>query len=373
MLIFALLDENANSSDLLSISKATQGWLLPLHYHSITFCKIYQIEAFYRIHDVPEERLYQRFELVHSVFLGRRAGRDSDLRYNREDWPVTILYQLLRRWKNLENIILVLFPLGQWAKLEHAIPASLKSLAMGPVHGPFRVSDLTQKPQLESFTSIGTFMRDEEVADILTCPSMKIFRRISPADGLAPAQFSASQLPKRHIFPSDSFQKLEYVVVGRGPILHEIVDIVKKELRGVTDDPRLGVHTIEVKGSVTVGVGLWEIPLGEYLEARRSFFCTLRTPLIRDGTLKLKSLQIPQFVDLHCNNVNCIKGRCTFHRVSVLSPLSISNPPAIVPPSIWVHLCPSSPFRFQLCHSSTRGMHGTMVQIVPPPVLRGKP
>ncbi len=89
----------------------------------------------------------------------------GDLVHGSTDWPLTIISRILWLSTALTHLTIVGLDQNKWHLLEHAVPASLECLSLGPVHGPFRPQALTRRPRLRSFTSAATYMRDDEVLD----------------------------------------------------------------------------------------------------------------------------------------------------------------------------------------------------------------
>lgn len=210
-MVLALLNSLCRSSILLTTCRTVHDWLLPLHYHSISFSRSEQLVLLHRVHDVPEKRLQQRFQLVKNVFIGNDgSGGRSDMGYHHSGWPCTILVQLLRQWSNLERMTIRGLPQDDWTRLEHVVPSSLVHITLGPVHGPFRPSDLDQHPGIQSFTSVASFMRDEEIDDILNHHLMRVFRRIVPASGLSASHLALSQRPDIPL--PQHLERVEYII-----------------------------------------------------------------------------------------------------------------------------------------------------------------
>ncbi|TEB18229.1 hypothetical protein FA13DRAFT_1822138 [Coprinellus micaceus] len=150
------------STRLMLVNKASQEWLLPFAYHSIVFATAQKLVGFHRTHDVPDEQLSQRLSLIHNLYIG--AGPEhwptrGDLLYSNDAWPMTVLCRIFWMCNNLQSLTLLHLDQNKWQRLEYAIPASLRRLVLGPIHGPFHVSHLTKRPQLEHFTSVDSFMR----------------------------------------------------------------------------------------------------------------------------------------------------------------------------------------------------------------------
>ena len=109
---------------------------------------------------------------------------------------------------------------------------------MGPVHGPFIPQDLKQVPPLKAFTSVLTYMRDDEVQDIVCYPSMRVFRRILDGSSMAP-HWAVEQVGC--ISKAPSLERLEIVIFGRAAYTAMAASVVRDELKEVTKDPRVVV------------------------------------------------------------------------------------------------------------------------------------
>lgn len=118
----------------------------------------------------------------------------------------------------------------------HAIPASLEYLTLGPVHGPFRPQDLKQLPALKTFTSVLTYMRDDEVQDIVCYPSMRVLRRILDGSSMAP-HWAVEQVGC--ISKSPALERLEIVIFGRPAYTSAAAEVARDGLKEVTKDPRV--------------------------------------------------------------------------------------------------------------------------------------
>ncbi|KAG2008454.1 hypothetical protein CC2G_013886 [Coprinopsis cinerea AmutBmut pab1-1] len=160
---------------------------------------------------------------------------------------------------------------------------------MGPVHGPFIPSDLRNRPPIESFTSIATFMRLEEIQDVVNYPTLKTFRRlISNHDFtvsvMAPSELTALTLPS-------SLETFDVIIVGKEATssLESTREEIAQRLLQSLDDSRVQVRSIDVhdphfqgrsedtafQDQALVVEHLWRIPLAEFLGNRDRYFYSL--------------------------------------------------------------------------------------------------
>jgi hypothetical protein len=275
------LNDNPNgSSHLLLLNQAAHQWLLPFVYHSLMFTSSQKLAKFHAAHDVPAERMSERLKLVRNLWIGAepsnaRRRLNGDLAYASSAWPVTITTRLLLMCESLERFTLLNLNQNDWEKLEHAVPASLKYLSMGPVHGPFRIANLSKDSQLQQFTSISAFMRDDEVRDLVMHPTLKSFRRLSEAiDTDTLAKFAAEQAE----CVSDSVTLKEYnIAICLRPRslfdAYSLIDQVENKLRENTQDSRVFVSTIPDR--------FWsDVVHEEYLSARLGMFGALISSVV---------------------------------------------------------------------------------------------
>ena len=177
-----------------------------------------------------------RFHLIRNIYIGRTPDEPGDLEYASTVWPLTSVCRLLWECKKLEHLTLLYLDQNKWVELEHAIPATLKTLVLGPIHGPFHASNLPQRPQLEHFTSLHTFMRDDEVVDVVLYPSMKFFRRITDGTNMDPF-LAVGQVPC--ISKTTTLEEIEIVISGPPNYSTLALSLCKKKLDEITSDPRI--------------------------------------------------------------------------------------------------------------------------------------
>ncbi|KAJ2916541.1 hypothetical protein MD484_g3849, partial [Candolleomyces efflorescens] len=260
-----------SSSHLLLLNQAAHQWLLPLVYHSLLFTSSHKLVKFHAAHDVPEERMRERLKLVRNLWIGAVSSNpkrrlDGDLTYPRP-LPVTVITRLVLMCESLERLTLLNVDQNDWGEVEAAIPANLRSLSMGPIHGPFRIA---KGSQLQQFTSINSFMRDDEVRGLVMHQTMNSFRRLSEAiDSDTLAKYAAEQVE----CVSDSATLKEYniaICLRPGSLFdaHPLIDQVENELRKASLDSRAFVSTIPDR--------YWsDVVHDEYLSVRLAMFGAL--------------------------------------------------------------------------------------------------
>lgn len=270
------MDHPSSPSYLLLLSQAAHQWLLPFVYHSLMFKSSEKLAKFHAVHDVPEERMSKRLTLVRNLWIGAepsntKRGLRGDLTYASTAWPITIITRLLLMCNSLERLTIVNLGQNQWHKLEHAIPASVRCLSMGPVHGPFLIANLPKNSQLQQFTSISSFMRDDEVDSLVVYPTMQIFRRLSEAiDTDTLAGFAAEQV--ECVSKATNLKEFNIAICLRPGSLYDgysLVDRVESRLREMTRDSRVFVSSIPDK--------YWsDVVHEEYLSVRSESFGEIR-------------------------------------------------------------------------------------------------
>lgn len=277
--LVCLEDDPACSTRLLLVNRASGQWLIPFVYHSISFTTAKKLVTFHKVHDVPEERLSQRFNLIYNLYIGaapedwsetRPTRSRGDLLYASNVWPLTTLCRIFWMCGNLQNLALLYLDQNEWQRLEYAIPASLKKLVLGPIHGSFHPSDLRKRPRLEHFTSAECYMRDDEVLDVVTFPSLKTFRRMSNSLNGA-VIFSTEKV--ECLSRSTTLEKYEIVVCNTKRLSIPVRTFIKALVQRKTDDPRICVKSMP---DCRWGSIVYE----EYCEFRRQHFSKFSSNLL---------------------------------------------------------------------------------------------
>ena len=233
VLLLAFTENWPPPTSLIRVCQAAHEWLLPLLYHSISFTTASHLSTFVSAHDIPERRMSSRFHLIRNIYIGRNPDEPGDLGASTV-WPLAIVCRLLWECKKLEHLTILTLSFGEQNKMAHAIPATLKTLVLG--NGPFLASNLTQRPQLEHFTSCYSVMRDDEVVDLVLYPSMKIFRRITDANSMGPF-LAVSQVSC--ISKTITLEEMEIVISGPTSYSALALSLCKRKLDEMISDPRI--------------------------------------------------------------------------------------------------------------------------------------
>ncbi|KAF8638202.1 hypothetical protein AX16_010548 [Volvariella volvacea WC 439] len=302
---------------LLQLCKAAYTWLIPALYHSITLRTSRQITTFHALHnddeydphddiqwshvipkDIHNQQLTKRLALIHSLWIGDTRDRmsvqdvptpsefgatttgapPSDLRYGSSYWPITIIHRILfllhksyaepkSPSPGLQSLTIINLTQDLWFRLTPCIPSSLQSLSIGPVHGPFHISQLFHQPNLKSFTSAATFMTDEQVEEVIGYPSIKKFRRISNVNTTSGRPIRAIEqfggwLSKRGgsqpttstdgtsitstpppLSPS-TLEQMELIVFGEKELINPLIQLLNFSRQGNLKDERLVVRGV---------------------------------------------------------------------------------------------------------------------------------
>ena len=222
----------------LLVSRKCYSWILPLLYHSVKFTKADQLSKFLSSHDIPNDHMETRFRLIQDMYIGPTPSDPGDLQYSSTNWPVTVISRILWLSTSLQNLTILDLDQFKWHTLEHVIPSSLRNLTLGPVHGTFRVQNLKQRPQLVQFTSVLTYMRDDEVRDIVCYPSLHKLRRILDATSMGP-QWAVAQVAC--ISKARTLEALELVICGKPECTTPARVLAMGYLNQLTDDERVVV------------------------------------------------------------------------------------------------------------------------------------
>ncbi|KZT23687.1 hypothetical protein NEOLEDRAFT_528172 [Neolentinus lepideus HHB14362 ss-1] len=209
VVIFRILVEEdfRTACPLALVSKAVHSWIIPLLYTTVLLRTTRQIERFFetlRDEDAISTRLGEQSRLlgnsVRRLWIGPTVdngivNHHASFTYwssSMTHWPITMVHQILMHCTSLQSLAVIELDQNKWRMLESAVPASLKSLWLGPVHGPLIIKNFLRGPHVSRYTSIDTYMRDDEVVDIVLSPHTRVFRRIfSEGHG----EFALHQLP----------------------------------------------------------------------------------------------------------------------------------------------------------------------------------
>jgi len=226
---------------LLTICKTFYNLILPVLYHSITFTRAAQLNAFYMSHNDCDDVTASRVLLVQQIWIGNTPNMHSDLPYGSTAWPITAIHRILWTCTNLRCLYLIGLDQNQWYRLENAIPASLDHLAMGPIHGPFFIKNLMRHPRISHFTSIQSFLRDDEVQEIVLSPHMRQFRRIADFSSRNMLTFALEQASC--ISKSATLEEMQLLVFGSGQHDEPVLELNAEH----TDDRRVVVRSCQDK------------------------------------------------------------------------------------------------------------------------------
>ncbi|KAF5381389.1 hypothetical protein D9615_008324 [Tricholomella constricta] len=217
---------------LLLVCKSSCEWITPLLYRSVTFWHAGQISKFYALHNV-EEGQHVHFRHIQHLWIGSTPSHHRDLDYASSSWPITILDRIFNACSNLRSLYIIDIDQNQWYRLEDAIPGQLETLAMAPVHGAVRINEMKNKPRLRHFTTAHTFMRDNEIQDLVLSPHLETFRRL------------VASMQSQEVWGMDQtacvseFKTLkEMQLVFYGTPATKLCEQEAK-LRDITDDPRV--------------------------------------------------------------------------------------------------------------------------------------
>ncbi|KAF9010059.1 hypothetical protein BDQ17DRAFT_1347456 [Cyathus striatus] len=228
------------------VCRATNDWVLPILYHSIRFTTTAQVDIFIKAHDVPVDRLASRLLLVRNLYFGRTPITQGDLTYT-SPWPVDTIARMLWMCRFIETLTILYLDMEKWHKFEHAIPATLTTLVMGPIHGTFSAEALTHRPRITYFTSCHTPLSHEEFMSTITYPTMRKLRKILP-----------------HLKKSSTLESLEIVITGPAIYSDTSYNILQKQIPQVTDDKRISLTQVVTHDWVS-------IPYAEFQTTRREY------------------------------------------------------------------------------------------------------
>jgi len=205
----------------------------------VTLRSVNQISAFWAIHNTSEDRIRSRLLLIQNLWIGNTSDSGGNLTDGHIFWPLPIITRILWSCTRLRSLYLINIDQNDWIRLEKAIPASMESMAMGPVHGPLHIKDLTREPRIRKFTSAQSFMRDDEVRDVILSPHMQKFRVLFSAQ-------RASQIQTLEqvgcISETETIEEIEFLILGPTPS-PSLLQELKEKLRNITTDRRVKIRT----------------------------------------------------------------------------------------------------------------------------------
>ncbi|KAF9467732.1 hypothetical protein BDZ94DRAFT_1247549 [Collybia nuda] len=226
---------------LIRVCKLARDWNLPLLYRSITFLNASEVSHFCATHDPSDIDGRNRLSLVRKVWFGDSGLVQGDLQYGSSSWPLTFVHRILWLCNNLHTLVIINLDQNLWTHIEGAIPASLEDLVMGPVHGPFFIKSLTRKPRIKRFTSAQTFMRDDEVVDVVLSPHLRRFRRISE---IGPGKVTPFWMVEQAecITKSETLEKMEILLCGISELGEPMLKELQAKLPKITHDERVTIR-----------------------------------------------------------------------------------------------------------------------------------
>ncbi|KDQ58453.1 hypothetical protein JAAARDRAFT_128814, partial [Jaapia argillacea MUCL 33604] len=199
---------------LLLVCKEVRLWILPVLYTTVVLTSSNAIIRFFRglMQDAgPNPTSPILAPLVRHLWMGP-IGRSptpgfpkafevndgywssADLQLYSTSWPITMMHQILSSCTSLRSLAILNLGQNNWSHLEGVIPTTLESLWLGPIHGPLILKNFRHHPRLRTITSIDTYMRDDEVKDIVLSPHCRVFRRAYIRSPQA-VEYAFQQLP----------------------------------------------------------------------------------------------------------------------------------------------------------------------------------
>ncbi|RPD70220.1 hypothetical protein L226DRAFT_539072 [Lentinus tigrinus ALCF2SS1-7] len=117
--------------------------------------------------------------LVRKIWFGPTSKyEENDLDYSSREWPITLMHQILTRCTSLCSLAFINVGQAQLYRLTSVIPRSVSALVLGPVHGEVDYRHLPCGPNLRTFTSMDTFMLDNEICELVLSSTIHTIRRI---------------------------------------------------------------------------------------------------------------------------------------------------------------------------------------------------
>jgi hypothetical protein len=166
---------------LLSVCKASREWLSPFVYNSATLCNPHSLICFAKTVKIrPLLGTYVRTLWIGPVSVNEveqfTTICTSTCKAERErvSYPFArALHRILTRCRSMRHLALIHCPLvsiSQWTHIEHALPPSLQTLAMGPDHA--MLGQPTFYRSLKHLISIETTLVHVELAHITAFPQL---------------------------------------------------------------------------------------------------------------------------------------------------------------------------------------------------------
>ncbi|KII87899.1 hypothetical protein PLICRDRAFT_42417 [Plicaturopsis crispa FD-325 SS-3] len=246
-LVFLIADRSQIPT-LCLVCRTAQSWLYPTLYTSVTLSNVGLILNFFNAVGNPEGHprpcpspaaLVQRLWIGHTWYAGQ-----GSLCYSALGWPITIIHQILVMCSNLRALTIINLDQNDWRRLEDILPPSLESLQLGPIHGPLILKNLSRGIRLRSLTSANTYLRDEEVRDIVLSSDMRKFRRIHTTTiGIG---YCFDQLPC--VTQADALEEMQILFCCSDENFEDVHELIEKHAE-ILKDPRIVVkHESKYRG-----------------------------------------------------------------------------------------------------------------------------
>lgn len=199
----------ANIPSLCLVCRLSHAWMTPILYNSVVLSSTGWITRFFITLKSAESRVAH---LVHAIWIGPSTMDESlsgTLTYGYGH--ANMIEGILKSCTSLRTFVLINFNHDQWPKIESAIPNTLENLVVGPIHGSLDMRTLARAPGLRTLTSLNTYLRDDEVRDVVLCPNLRHFRRVVSSHSW-PFGFAMDQLPI--VSKSETLEKMEILIIG---------------------------------------------------------------------------------------------------------------------------------------------------------------
>lgn len=191
------------------VCRTSLSWMLPILYNTVALNSSGCITRFFIALKSTDGKNAHH---VHALWIGPVAkdeGISGSLRYGYSH--ASMITEIINLCSHLRIFALINFNHDQWSQVEDILPSTLNDLTVGPIHGPLDMRTLAHVSDLQSITSVNTYLRDDEVQDILLSSGMRHFRRVISAQS-SPFGFAMEQLPV--VSKSKTLEKMEILVVG---------------------------------------------------------------------------------------------------------------------------------------------------------------
>ncbi|KAH9886722.1 hypothetical protein C8Q73DRAFT_715076 [Cubamyces lactineus] len=182
VLELAAASDKAAGAKLCCLCSTVRLWLLPVLYDTVVLSSAKTIErfAYGQMENPDSTAVYPPpTSIVRKLWIGPTSSTvQNDLAYSSSAWPITLVHQILVRCASLHALAIVNLYQGDWFRLAHVLPAGLRALTLGPVHGKVDWRYLPCSASLREFTSMDTYMMDLELQQIVAAPGIRTVRRV---------------------------------------------------------------------------------------------------------------------------------------------------------------------------------------------------